>query len=79
MQRRRREEERREQAGRAAEAVAAQSVHEVHGGRPHGHREQPAQQEVRAGSTTNAFCERKLPWPSSHQTGATSTYSAPVR
>ena len=31
------------------------------------------------GSTTNEVCERKLPWPSTHQTGAASTYSAPVR
>ena len=49
VERRHRQEQRREQAGRAAEGDPAQPVDEVHRGRPHGHRQQPAQQEVRTG------------------------------
>ena len=61
MQRRHREEERREQAGRAAEGDPAQPVDEIHRGGPRGHREQPAQQEVRPGVDDERRLRQQVP------------------
>ncbi len=49
VQRRDGEEQRREQTRRTAERIPSQAVQEVHGAGPHGHREQPPEEEVRTG------------------------------
>ena len=75
VQRRDGEEERREQAGRAAEGVPAEPVHEVHRGRADGHREQPAEQEVRPRVDDEGRHARAgSRCASSHSTGAASRY-----
>ena len=69
-----------DQAGRAAEGVPAEPVHELHGGRA----QWPPRAGAPAGSTAwgrrrTTSATSRFPLPSSHQTGAASTYSAPTR